>query len=102
MGIFSCNYNDCEKRAHSEVFFEDEEGIGKWCYLCFWHYIWLRFIKREKGNGYCKVSTDREAIEHIHEDIWDIQGDLGLIKEKLKIREKKVYEKEKPEEKGYS
>ena len=103
MGIFSCNYGNCERRPHIEVYYEDEEKKSCWCFLCFWHYIWVRFIKREKGNGYADVDTNREVLEHILEEIWDMQHDLWKIKEKLKIKEEKVtYETEKPEEKGFA
>ena len=99
---FRCDYNEtCRWKPSMECFYEDEEKERHWCYLCFWHYIWVRFIKREKGNGYADVDTTREAIEQLREELWDIQGDLMLIKEKLKIKEPKVYEPGKEEEKGY-
>jgi hypothetical protein len=46
--------------------------------------MWVRL----KGDriGWCRVDTDREAIEHLKEDIWDIQNDLWDIKHKLKIK----------------
>ena len=101
MGIFSCDYEDCERKARWEVYFKDAQGESKWCYLCFWHYLKVRFWERD-AEGFCKVDTDRETLEQIREDLWSIQGDLMLIKEKMKIKEPKVYEEEKPEEKGFA
>jgi hypothetical protein len=84
MSQFGCDYKDnCTKKPYMEAY----EVKGKkhaWYYLCFWHYLLTR-IKR-KGLGYCKVDTDREMLERIMEEIWDIQGDLIQIKEKLKIK----------------
>lgn len=110
MGIFSCDYENCERKAHMECFecSDDSKGepeMGKWWYFCFWHYIWLRIrilFHKEEKLGFARVDTDRETLEHIREDIWDIQCDLMMIKEKLKIKEPKVYEEENPEEKGFA
>ena len=92
MGIFSCDWgNDCSHEPYAEIFYEDEEeekGEHKWCYLCFWHFIWARL--RGDKFGWCKVDTDRELMEHILEEIWDVQSDLMDIKKKLGIKEKKV------------
>jgi len=65
----------------------DEES--KWGYLCFWHYLWYR-LTRTKEVGYARVDTDREAIEHLQESIWDLHSDIYEIKKKLGIKEKKV------------
>jgi hypothetical protein len=57
---------------------------SKWWYLCFWHYLFYR-IKNDKNMGYATVDTDREAIESLKEELWDIEADLYLIKEKLEL-----------------
>jgi hypothetical protein len=106
MGIFSCDYENCTKKPYIECFSSgNDEESSKWWYFCFWHYILLRIrilLHKEDKLGFARVDTDRETLEHIREDIWDIQMDLMLIKEKLKIKEPKTYEEEKPEEKGFA
>jgi len=111
MSIFSCDYEGCERKPYVECYEiggnenrEDGEP-GKWWWVCFWHYVWIRILilfRRQDKIGFAKVDTDRESIEHLHQELWDIQGDLTLVKEKLKIKEPKVYEPEKEEEKGFA
>lgn len=99
---FCCDYENCTGKPYVECFDSEEHN---WWYFCRWHYYWLRLKREFKGNkniGFGRVSTDREAIEQIHEEIWMIQEDLCAIKEKLKIKEKKSYPEEKPEEKGFA
>jgi hypothetical protein len=107
MGIYTCDYEDCERKPYMECLetsSKDEEG--RWWFFCFWHYVWLRIrilFHKEEKLGFARVDSDRETLEHIRQDIWDVQMDLMQIKEKLKIKEKKVtYEEEKPEEKGFA
>jgi len=106
MGIFSCDYENCNGKPYMECFDSgSKDETSTWWFFCFWHYIWLRIrilFHKEDKMGFAKVDTDRETLEHIREDIWDIQMDLMLIKEKLKIKEPKAYEEEKPEEKGFA
>jgi hypothetical protein len=87
MGIFKCDWKECRHKPYAEIFYNDEEE-SKWCYLCFWHFIYAR-LRRDK-IGWCKVDTDREMLEQIREEIWELQSDLMDIKKKLKIKEKKV------------
>ncbi len=107
MGIFSCDHEDCERKPYMECFeiSDKEDGeIGKWWYFCFWHYVWVRFrnlFYKDEKLGFARVDTEREAIEHIRMELWDIQTDLMLIKEKLKIKEQKIYDEEKQEDKGF-
>ena len=96
---YNCDYEVrkgyCGKKPYMECYYEDEsdgdkEGESHWCYFCFWHYIWVRFIRRDKDNGYAKVDTDRKVLVSILEELWDIQDDLWKIKKKLGIKEKKI------------
>jgi hypothetical protein len=76
---------------------QNGEGESKWGYLCFWHYLWVR-IHRDKHIGFAKPDTLREAIEHVREEIWDVQGDLMEIKEALGIKPKATPELDKMKE----
>lgn len=102
MGVFSCDYEDCQRKPYVECFSGENNS---WFYFCFWHYLWARLtrkFKNEEKLGYCRVDSDRELMERIQADIWTIQEDLCAIKEKLKIKEKPIYHEEKPEEKGFA
>ena len=94
MGIFSCEYHKkdkvCRFKPYMEYYYKDEDNNSLWCYICFWHYIWIRFFKREESNGFARVDTDREAIEHILEELWSIECDIIGIEEKLGIKQKKI------------
>ena len=90
MGIFSCDKERCERRPYREIIrpsTDDEEG--SWCYVCFWHYIVARIktIFHRNEYGYCKVNTDREAIEYMIHELFHLQCDIFEIKEKLGIKE---------------
>ena len=109
MGIYNCNYikrnkKECKHKPYIEIFAPtEEEDDGSWAYLCFWHYIKSRIDRmlRRKDFGWCKVDTDREAIEHLRFELWDMQGDLLEIKEKLGIKDEKTEEIEKELMKAY-
>jgi len=82
---FRCNWHiECQRKPYVEIFYEKEDGDHAWCYLCFWHYLYAKF--RGDEFGYTKINTNREMLENIMEEIWDIQGDLIEIKEKLGIK----------------
>ena len=109
MSIFCCDWSDkdgfkCARRPYAEIFPIEEEGKeeedfcgikgwkykppkfkGGWSYLCFRHFI--RAKLRGDHFAWCKVDTDREAIESIREELCDIQSDLWDIKEKLGIND---------------
>jgi len=77
---FKCDWEGCERKPYMEVI----KPGDSWSYLCFWHYLYTKF--RGDEVGYCKVDTDRELLENIREEIWEIQLDLIEIKEKLNIK----------------
>ena len=95
MGIYSCDWHknkdsiECGKTPLMEVFFPTtKERDGYWCYVCRWHYYKLLIQKwiGKKDFGACKVDTDREFMEHMMEEITDIQYDLIDIREALGIK----------------
>ena len=93
MGIFTCDKEKCERKPFREVFFNNEEDSA-WCYACFWHYLKLRILRLFKKTdfGWCKVDTDREAIERLLMEITDVQHDLIEIKQKLGIKDETLEE----------
>ncbi len=102
MGIFSCDYEDCSRKPYVECFDDKEKN---WWYFCRWHYFWMRMKREFRKNEHMnviEVDTLRGVVEGLKYDIWDIQNDLKAIKEKLKIKEKKEFPEEKPEEKGFA
>ena len=97
MSIFKCDYKKknsiCSKKPYMEIYpFEknDEgkwESMHSWCYLCFKHYLIMRFQRlfgRVKFSC-CRADNLRESIEDNKEMIWGIQSDLYEIKDKLGI-----------------
>lgn len=95
MGIYCCDWQtrkgiECGKSPLMELFFPTtEDRDGYWCYVCRWHYYKL-LIQKWRGRrdfGACKVNTDREFMEHVMEEIIDIQYDLMDIREALGIKE---------------
>ena len=64
-----------------------------WSYLCLRHFIMAKL--RGDQFAWCRVDSNRELMENIREELWDIQEDFALIKEKLKIKEEGVEELEK-------
>lgn len=109
MSCFKCDWKKkngmmCGRVPFAEVYPYDEEEFkrtieampdfggdypefeGSWAYLCLRHFI----ISKLRGDkfAWCRVDTDRELMEGIREEIWDLQGDVIQIKEKLKIKEK--------------
>ena len=95
MGVFSCDKKGCGKKPYMELYYSFDDETHKWCYVCFWHYLEARLYRLFKKHdfGWCRVDTDREAIEHLRWELWDIQSDIMEIKEKLGI-EKSEAEKE--------
>ena len=92
MGIFSCDRKGCERKPYMELVKPTEDGqdIGSWCYVCFWHYLEARMkalFDKTLSFAYCKVDTDREAIEHLRYELWDIQSDIYEIKKSLGIEQ---------------
>ena len=90
MGIFSCDYKDCNRKAYMEIHMpETKDDPSCWCYSCFWHYLIsrIRTILGLNNYEYSRVETDREAVEYIRMELWDIQVDLAKIKEKLGIKD---------------
>jgi len=96
MGIFSCDWckdkvsNKCERTPLMEVFFsKTEDREVYWCYVCRWHWYKLLIQKwfGKRDFGACKVDTDREFMEHMMEEIIDIQYDLMDVREALGIKE---------------
>lgn len=106
MSIFRCNkYKrngfECGNRPYVEVFpletdkngnviMMDDCNVPKfsdkgWSYLCRWHFYMAR-LRRDKIL-WCKVDSDRDTMENILEEIWDIQSDIYDIKEKLGIKD---------------
>ena len=97
MGIFNCEYTrNCERRPHIEMHWHSDDGESHWCYVCFWHYLIARIRKLLKLNdfGWCRVDTDREAVEYLRCEPWDIHQDLAEIKEKLGIKNESLEELE--------
>jgi len=94
MGIFSCdkykrNGIECSRKPWAELYFQGkEEEDSFWVYVCFWHYLIERFWRSlgKRDFGACRIDTNREAIEHILMEIWDVQSDLIEIKKKLGIK----------------
>ncbi len=110
MSTFRCDWrkNDgftCGKKPYMEIYplkvkdedtGEIEEGNiegwnykypkfqGSWSYLCWKHYI----LAKLKGHKFCccRVDNLRETLENIKEELWDIQGDIFEIKDKLNIK----------------
>ena len=97
MGIFTCDKKGCERRAYAELFYSGDGETSRWCYTCFWLYLYSRLFRflKKADFGWCKVDTDREAIEHIRYELWDIQSDIMEIKEKLGIKDESLEEFEK-------
>lgn len=100
MVYFGCDHekkdgSKCDKRPYAELLFPttDEED-GYWVYACRWHTLIhkLRRIRGKEAFGWCKVDTDREAIEGLKEEIWSVQSDLMDIKEKLGIEDSETEE----------
>jgi len=109
MSNYKCNWekkngNMCCRKPYAEIYPYNEEEFkqtieaspdkdgdypefeGKWYYLCYRHFIMAKL--RGDKFAWCKVDTDREIMENIREEIWNLQGDIFQIKEKLKIKEK--------------
>jgi len=92
---YSCDFQKrngkrCGKKPYMEVYFN--EG---WSYLCFWHYILDRITVN--GNGYCRPDTQREKLESLSLDLFDIKIEIERIKEALNI----IDEEEDDKNKGY-
>jgi hypothetical protein len=95
MSIFNCNWNDrCERKPYKEIHYSLSEDDSRWCYVCFWHYIIARIhrLLGKKDFAWCRIDTDREVIEQLKYDMWDIQADLDEIKEKLGIKDETLDE----------
>ena len=94
MSILSCDRDGCEKMAHGEIYVIEDEEHHTWCYACFWHYLIerIRRILGLNGYGFCKIDNTREAIEFVRMELWNIQGDLIQIKEKLGIKDEEIDE----------
>jgi len=96
--VFRCDYKKgekdfCGKKPFAEVypFIKNEEGEweaeGSWCYLCLKHFLIMR-IKAMLGKvkfGWCRVDSSRDTLEHIREELWDLQADIYAIKDRLGI-----------------
>jgi hypothetical protein len=77
MTMYKCNWEGCERKPYAEIYYT-EDGESKWSFLCIWHFI--RAKLRRDEFAWCPVDTDREAIEQIKEEIWDLQSEIMEIK----------------------
>lgn len=112
MSTFKCDWTNkhnfkCSRKPFVEIFplkdpiemqeiegwdFEYPQFEGNWSYLCLRHFI----LAKLKGHKfcYCRVDSNRDALEDIKEMLWDIGGEIIAIKEKFGITDPDIKELE--------